>query len=211
MSHFKSPEEIREVMGGFFETFTRIEPLVRELTGRAPLVLKLELWEPELKLEIDLAQMPLKLEFGSEAQGTVGMRGPADRFHELLLGAFPLAVGINRKILTVRGSTARLMQAVPLFYLAPRLYPLYLESVNRSDLIVTGVRAPLHLDEKTEGPMNWIISRIAYLGGYAIGFIKRRISPGLDIFAALESLGKGLARANPQPRANCPDHSTVNE
>ena len=195
MAYFTGIEDVNKVIGGFLRRFPSLDPLLKELTGHAPMLLKLELAEPELSAEINLARSPLEVRIGSDAGGTVGMSSTSDNFHRLLLGLFPLAVGINRKKIVVRGSIAKLMKAVPMFYVAPSIYPFYLESIGRADLLIDGERLPLHEKIKTEDTMTKIISILAFVIGYALGFIKKHLAPNLDILTTLESMGLGLLKA----------------
>lgn len=189
------PEGLDSAIGSFLGYLPRLDPVIKEVTGRTALVMKLELSDPALSAEIDLSETPLTVRLGSDAAGTVGMKATAADFHQVLLGRLPVAIGVNRRVLLVRGSMARLMKAVPLFYVVPYIYPQYLEKIGRSDLVTAGAIAPLHADQPVEGTMNKIVSLIAFVAGYALGVIKK-LSPGLDILAALESLGKGLVRAS---------------
>ena len=199
MSLFASEAEARQVIGGFLERFPGLDPVLREVTGHVPLVLKLELHSPKLIAEIDLTKRPLQIAYDTTSQGTVAMEGPAGNFHRLLLGLDPLGVCIDHKKLLVRGSTAKLIKAVPLFYVAPALYPFHLDAIGRKDLILAGERPALHGPFEMEDKMNLIVTKLSYVVGYALGMIKTKLSPGLDIFAALESLGKGLAGSGATP------------
>jgi len=206
MGYFKDANELDEIVGGFLRKFPKIDPVLKSASDYTPMMLKLELTEPELTAEIDLVPSPLEIRFGSNAFGTIGMSGPADNFHELLQGYLSMAIAINEKRLMVRGSMAKLMKAVPLFYISPAIYPFYLESIGRSDLLLKGSRPLLHTAIPREDKMTKIIAVLAYLVGYALGFVKARIAPKLDIVDTLESMGKGLlkgsgkAPAEPQNR-----------
>jgi len=191
MSKFADEKEIRQVLGGFFERFSGLDPIIREAVGRQPLVLKLELVDPALSVRIDITRSPLLVSFDSDDLGTVGMSAKADEFHDLLLGSYSLAEGINNKRLVVRGATAKLMKAVPLFFLAPHLYPFYLESIGRSDLLGRGKLPLLHGERAMEDIMTKLMSIIAYPVGLVLGLVKR-VAPGLDVVAVLESMGSGL-------------------
>ena len=197
MARFATSQELDQVIGGFLRRLPRLDPILREITDHSPLLLKLELKDPPLAAEIDLTATPLVIRMETSAVGTVGMAGRADDFQRVLLGLLPVAKGINEKKLLARGSTAKLMKAVPLFYVVPYIYPSYLESIGRADLIEMGEYPPLHADQPVEGIMNQIVAAMAYGAGYLMGFIKQRIAPHLDILAALEAMGQGLRKAAP--------------
>jgi len=197
MAGLANSQELDLVIGGFLRRLPRLDPIIREITEGTPLLLKLELKDPPLAAEIDLTCTPLVIRTDSTAAGTVGMAGRSEDFQRVLLGLLPVAKGINEKKLLARGSTALLMKAVPLFYVVPYIYPSYLESIGRADLIEAGEYPPLHADQPVEGIMNQIISALAYGAGYLMGFIKKRIAPRLDILAALEAMGQGLRKAGP--------------
>jgi hypothetical protein len=193
--YFKNGEEVDLVIGGFLRIFPRLDPLLREITGQILLLLKLELSKPELLAEIDFTKNPLEVRFGTGTDGTVGMACTADDFHLVLLGLLPIGTGVNHARLLMRGSTARMMDVVPLFYVAPAVYPFYLESIGRADLIIEQDRPPLHGRRDPEDAMTKIVSVLAYTAGYALGLIKSNIAPRLDIVTALEAMGKGLLKS----------------
>jgi hypothetical protein len=148
-----------------------------------------------MSAEIDFEKSPMQLRFGTNADGTIGMACSADDFHRLLLGLLPIGVGVNHKRLFLRGSVAKLMSAVPLFYVAPAVYPFYLESIGRRDLILNEKLPPLHGESETEDGMNRIIAKLAFAAGYALGLLKSKISPRVNVIAALEAMGQGLLRS----------------
>jgi len=200
MAYFSSSEDVDRVIGGFLRSFPRLEPLLREAVGHQPMNLKLELSDPEFSAEIDFTKYPLELRFNTSADGSIGMACSADDFHRVLLGMLPIGIGIDRKKLLMRHSIAKLISAVPLFYLAPSIYPFFLESIGRSDLIVAGERPALHGKREMEDSMTKIVSGLAYLAGWGLGFFKAHVAPGLDIITALESMGNGLLKATPKNR-----------
>jgi hypothetical protein len=200
MTRFNSVAEADQVIGGFLRELPRLDPLIREIVQHNPLVMKLELSDPPLDAELDLTCTPLAVRMDSSASGAVGLAGSCSDFLRVLLGQLPVAVGINRKKLLVRGSTAKMMKVVSLFYMVPYIYPSYLESIGRADLLEPGERPPLHGERPLEGTMNKIISALAYLAGYGLGLLKRNLTPRLDILAALEAMGQGLSRAAGQPK-----------
>jgi hypothetical protein len=51
-----------------------------------------------------------------------------------------------------------------------------------------------------EDVMTKMVSGIAYLAGWALGFLKAHVTPGLDIVTALEAMGNGLLKATPQKK-----------
>ena len=195
MTCFRNAQEVRTVIGGFLERFPALDPILRQALRGERMVMKVELTDPEFRAEIDSTCDPLAVRLDSTTDGTIGMSGPADHFHLLLLGRLSMAVAINHKKLLVRGSTAKLMNSAPLFYLAPYLYPFYLASLGRSDLIANGPRPVLHLAPIKEDPMTWIVNRLAWLSGYALGLVKKHLAPTLDVVTTLESLGQGMERA----------------
>jgi len=197
MAYFRDAQEADLVIGGFLRTFPRMDPLMREAVGQKKMVLKLELADPNLLAEIDFRQFPVEVRFGTNPEGTIAMTASADHFHQLLLGILPIGPAVNNKQILLRGSVANLMAGVPLFYLAPAIYPFFLESIGRKDLILPGPRPRLHGEIRSEDTMTRIVSVLAFLAGYSLGFLKKHLAPKLDLVAALESMGKGLLSATP--------------
>lgn len=198
MSYFKSQQELEQVIGGFLRIFPKMEPLMREAIGHKKMALKLELSDPDLTAEIDFTRSPLEIRFKTKAEGAIALTTTADHFHRLLLGILPIGPGVNHKQILIRGSVANLMSGVALFYLAPTIYPFFLESIGRKDLILPGKRPPLHGEKILEDKMTKIVSPLAFLLGYALGLLKKHLAKNLDIVAALESMGKGLISATGQ-------------
>ncbi len=181
----------REVLGGFFERLPALDPLVRTLIGDDPVTLKVELRDPALRVALDLGAHPLAIRFDTAEAGTVGLAATADDFHALLGGALGMGAAITRKRVVVRGSTARLMRVMPLFFVAPYLYHQHLAALGRDDLAPRAVAPPAASPEE---PMNTLVSRLAWAAGYALGLLQTRVRD-LDLLGALAALGRGLERA----------------
>ncbi len=195
MTCFKDSREVEQVIGGFLQAFPRLEPLLREVISHKRMILKLELSDPDLNAEIDFTKSPLEVRLNATGDGTVAMTISSDHFHQLLLGLLPIGVGVNHRKLILRGSTANYALALPLFYVAPSIYPFYLEAIGRSDLVAPGDRPLLHGEKISEDTMTRIVSALAFLVGFSLGFLKKHLAKKLDIIAALEAMGKGLSRA----------------
>lgn len=186
------------IIGGFLSRLPALDPLVRALVGDEPMVLVLELRDPPLRVAIDLGAHPLRVTFGSTASGTVALSATADDFHAVLLGTLPIGAGITQKRLVTRGSTARMMRVMPVFFVAPVLYAEHLEAIGREDLLAAA-KAPPASALTPEEPMNAVVNRLAWAAGFALGMLKRRVAKDLDILAAVEAMGRGLQRARPAP------------
>ncbi len=195
MAYFRDSAEITSTIGGFLQTFPRLEPLMREAVGHKPMVLKLELSAPEFSAEVDFRAKPLSVRLGAGGDGTIAMTTSADHFHQILLGMLAIGPAVNNKQILLRGAVANLMSGVPLFYLAPGIYPFYLESIGRADLVLPGPRPMLHGETISEDTMTRLVSGIAFLAGFSLGLLKRTLAPRLNLIAALEAMGKGLLSA----------------
>lgn len=200
------PIVARAVLGGFFERLPALDPLVRQLVGDDPVVLKVELREPALRIAVDLGAHPLAIRFDTAEAGTVALAATAADFNAVLGGALTMGAAITRKRVVVRGSAARLMRVMPLFFVAPHLYAQHLAALGRDDL------APPALAPSTaaapEEPMNALVSRLAYAAGFALGLLKTRLVRDLDVLGALEALGRGLQRARGAPPRSGPGPAT---
>jgi hypothetical protein len=198
---FADASAARAVVGGFLERLPSLDPLVRELVGDEPMVLKLELREPPLTVALDLGARPLAVRFDTAEAGTVALCAKADDLHALLAGAISVGGAITRKRVVVRGSAARLMRAMPFFFLAPYLYPQHLADLGRDDLLPAApaatTPAAAAAAATTEAPVNSLVSRLAYAAGFALGLLKTRFVRDLDVLGALAALGRGLERARP--------------
>jgi len=206
MASFANGKELDLVVGGFMRSLTRMDPIIREVTGHFPLKMKIELWEPELIIGMDLDANPMKITSGKDVAGEAAMSGPADVFHDLLLGMVPLGAAVNRKMILLRGPMSHLTAGAPMFFVSPYIYPFYLESIGRADLVAPGTIPLLHGENSKEGVMNTIVSKVAYISGMGLGFLKSKIAKDLDILAALEQMGKGLAKTSGNPENQSQDH-----
>jgi hypothetical protein len=182
----------RAVLVGFLERLPELDPLVRQLVGDEPMVLKLELREPLLTVALDLGAHPLAVRVGTAEAGTVALCATADDLHALLAGAITVGAAITRKRVVARGSAARLMRVMPFFFLAPDLYPQHLVALGRDDLLPMAAPATAATPEE---PVNSLVSRLAYAAGFALGLVKTRLVRDLDVLGALAALGRGLERA----------------
>ena len=202
MSLFADAAAARAVLGGFFERLPALDPLVRTLVGDDPVVLKVELRDPVLRVAVDLGAHPLAIRFDGAEAGTVAIAATADDFHALLGGALGMGAAITRKRVVARGSAARLMRVMPLFFVAPFLYSQHLAALGRDDL---APQAPAPSPAvASEEPVNALVSRLAWAAGFALGLLKTRLVRDLDVLGALAALGRGLERARAAPSRSDP-------
>jgi hypothetical protein len=204
---FADAAEARAVLGSFLERLPALDPLVRELIGRGGEVgvLKLEVRDPAFSAVVDLGAHPLVVRFDTGEAGAVALVATAADLHAVLCGTVTVGAAITRKRVLVRGSAARLMRAMPIFLLAPYLYPQHLAALGRTDLLppaappcasTTPAAAP-PAATTMEAPVNALVSRLAYVAGLALGLLKTRLVRDLDLLGALAALGRGLERARP--------------
>jgi len=76
------------------------------------------------------------------------------------------------------------------------VYRFWLESIGRQDLVTFGKGPALHGPSDREGFMYRIVTGLAYLVGYCLGFLKAHVSPSLNIGSALEAMSNGLLKAS---------------
>jgi hypothetical protein len=186
MSDTKNKTDLEDVLEGFFLRLPTIDPLIKELLENDDSVLKLELVNPRFDIALDFAKTPLEVRPNSDAFGTIGIGAEADVFHELLLGRLEIAKALSHRKLIIRGALSRLMKTTALLLLTPYVYPLYLKSAGREDLISDSgerVRQP-PID-----PGGWIgklTLKIMVSVGYLIGVRGASGQSQLDVFKLLE-------------------------
>lgn len=189
MSHSQNKEDLVEVVKGFFSRLPAIDPLIKELVEHDDSLLKIELQNPRLDIGLDFAKTPLEVNLKSDAFGTIGMGADATVFHELLLGHLGIARALSHRKLIIRGALSRLMKITALMALTPYIYPLYLRSMGREDLIVDSDECVSRIALNPGGWTGTIMLKLMAAAGYLIGIRNAKGESQLDFFKLLEKWG----------------------
>ncbi|MBN2078061.1 MAG: hypothetical protein JW838_03790 [Spirochaetes bacterium] len=153
MRNFNSAEELKQVLGGFFQHVVRkglveddpvVGPPARDLND-TNLVVHFAMRDPDLLIIIDCEERPIRVGFGDEIPKT-----PTATFyvtaldgHRFWLGDLNIPNALLRKRVVLKGPVNRLLKVLPI---ARRCFPIY-----RNYLAENG-HADFQLDrEKGEG------------------------------------------------------------
>jgi hypothetical protein len=212
--------ETTDIVSSFFTRLECIEEIVRVFMGHARLSTLLTFrGTPEKRVLMDFARSPARVSVvnGSKpANVLVTVKGEV--MHEILLGRMPPGVALGRRELLLKGKVSDLARIIPLFDIAPVLYREHLSDVGHpegarragtpaavegtmSDQIVSG--APIGLVELSGGERlaATVMSKLAYLMGYAVGLLRYRLFKKLNLFEVLSAMARGLAAADPTRKA----------
>jgi hypothetical protein len=194
MSDSRNATDLAEVIKDFFSRLSAIDPLIKELLEYDDSLLKVELRNPRLDIALDFAKTPLEVHPNSDAFGTIGMGAEVGVFHELLLGHLGIARALSHRKLIIRGALSRLMKITTLMALTPDVYPLYLRSVGREDLITESDECVTQVTFDTSGWIGKLTLKLMVSVGYLIGMRNANGQSPMDVFELLEKWGGFLIK-----------------
>lgn len=131
MKRFESSEQLKKVLGGFFEDFSkRMQTGDPAVMGPAQdlnatrLVVHFELKDPDLRIVIDCEEKPIHISYGSEnpKPPTAVFYVSADAGHRFWLGGLNLPNALLKKQVVLKGPVGRLLKVLPI---TKKVYPLY--------------------------------------------------------------------------------------
>lgn len=131
MRDFETSEELRDVLGGFFEYFVErmkegdhafLEP--GEALNDTNLVVHFELKDPDLRIVIDCEEKPIAVSFGDDnpKPPVATFYVSADAGHRFWLGGLNLPNALIKKQVVLKGPVHRLLKLLPI---TKKVYPLY--------------------------------------------------------------------------------------
>lgn len=131
MKKFESSGQLKEVLGGFFEDFSKRtqqgDPAVigpGEALNATKLVVHFELRDPDLRIVIDCDETPIHVSYGDEnpKAPTAVFYVSAEAGHRFWLGGLNLPNALIRKQVVLKGPVGRLLKVLPI---TKKVYPLY--------------------------------------------------------------------------------------
>lgn len=131
MKQFESSEQLKQVLGGFFEDFSRRmqagDPSVREPgedLNATNLVVHFELKDPDLRIIIDCEEKPIHVSYDSDnpKSPTAVFYVSAEAGHRFWLGGLNLPNALIKKQVVLKGPVGRLLKVLPI---TKKIYPLY--------------------------------------------------------------------------------------
>ncbi len=214
------PVPTPEVIASFFHRLTSIDRVARVIVHESRLSARLTFrGERNRSVRLDFTEGPLQV-VDDDAQvrrGHVDMVMDASVCHDVLLGRLRPGEALGRRQMLLRGSASQLARFIPLFDFAPALYGEHLADLGWPGFERRSRWAPLREnDMTTSGPYAHpalaadrspaqqmacrTVESIAYGLGYAVGALRRRIIPNLDLFDVVASASRGMRDALPEGR-----------
>lgn len=136
MPVFHSPEQLQEVIGGFFKELTQKDAIAQKLLD-SKIVIRFNYSEPDLSIIADCTGDAVALTFNNqELPVEVDMWMKADVAHEFWHGKLNLMMALTRKQMTAKGPIPKIMKLLPAIQPAYAMYPMYLEQIGHSDKIM---------------------------------------------------------------------------
>lgn len=135
MAFFRTAEELKQILGGFFKELTEVESIRTSLLKSA-MVIKFNYNEPDASITIDSRNNAVNFLFDSaEPKPDVEMKMKAEVAHQFWLGKVNLPMALARRQIIAKGQIPKVLKLLPIVKPAYRLYPEYLA---RHGVSVTG-------------------------------------------------------------------------
>jgi hypothetical protein len=134
--YFKDSEELKKILGGFFEKAAADKDLAKEF-AKSKLLIRFNYTEPELSITLDMTdgENIVVTYNGNEKVPEVDMSMKADTAHKFWLGKLNLTMAITRKLMIVKGPVPKVLAFIPVLKPAYQMYKDYLKEIGREDLI----------------------------------------------------------------------------
>lgn len=130
MSFFNSSDNLKEVLGGFFEELVQDQKIKKSLI-KSSLVIKFIYEKPGLTITIDSRNGDIKFYYNAdEPKADVSMRMKAEVAHKFWLGKVNLAMALARRQIVAKGQIPKVLKLLPVIKPAYKLYPEYLKANN---------------------------------------------------------------------------------
>ncbi|MBI2092860.1 MAG: hypothetical protein HYY43_01960 [Deltaproteobacteria bacterium] len=126
MPHFKSSEELKKILGGFFNILVSDEKIGTKLK-ESKLIIKFNYRHPDLSITVNCALPNAPITYNdSETKPEVEMFMDADTAHKFWLGEVNLVMAIARRQMAVKGPIPRILKLLPVIKPAYKMYKSYL-------------------------------------------------------------------------------------
>ncbi|PMP67632.1 MAG: hypothetical protein C0189_02695 [Caldisericum exile] len=136
---FRDPEELKQVLGGFFEKVSQDKEFAKKF-AQSKILIRFNYSEPELSITLDMTdgENIIVTYNDKEKRSEVDMDMKADIAHKFWLGKLNLTMAITRKMMIVRGPVPRVLAFIPVLAPTYQMYKDYLKEIGREDLIEVG-------------------------------------------------------------------------
>lgn len=127
MSVFKSSNQLKEVLGGFFKKLTD-DPKIGPKLLESKLVIQFYYREPEGIITVDLSGKKAVVTFDDDKKkGDIQIRMKGDTAHRFWLGDLNVIIAMAKRDITTKGPISKLLQLIPIMKPAFQLYAKYIK------------------------------------------------------------------------------------
>lgn len=127
MPAFSSAEQLKKVLGGFFEVLAT-DPVVAPKLMASKLIVKFNYREPDAAITIDMSGDKAVFTFDdNEKKPIVEMNMKADTAHRFWQGNVNLIIALARREITAKGPVPQILKLLPIIKPAYKLYPEYIK------------------------------------------------------------------------------------
>ncbi len=135
MATFENSEQLRQVLGGFFEYLQTVQEMAQKLLA-SKMVLRFTYSEPDLSITIDLTGPEGIITYNDTSKTpAVEMSMKADVAHRFWFGKVNLIMALARREMVAKGPIPKILKLLPVIKPAYELYPKYLQEKGFSSLI----------------------------------------------------------------------------
>jgi hypothetical protein len=128
MSTFQSSEQLKTILGGFFENLAS-DPQIGPMLLKSKLIIKFNYREPDASITIDLKGDRAVFTFDdNEKKPIVEMGMKADTAHKFWMGNVNLVIALARREITAKGPIPSILKLLPIIKPAYKLYPDYIKN-----------------------------------------------------------------------------------
>lgn len=126
MPVFKSSEDLKNKLGGFFSVLTK-DPVIGKKFKDSKLIIKFNYKNPELTITANCSLPEIELTFNdSTTKPEVEMFMDADTAHKFWMGEVNLVMAIARRQMVVKGPIPRILKLLPVIKPAYVMYKEYI-------------------------------------------------------------------------------------
>lgn len=128
MAVFQNAEQLKEILGTFFETLAADEKIKASLLA-AHLVIRFVYRDPDASVTIVATGDPIQiLRDDTNHKPDVEMTMKADIAHQFWLGKVNLPIALTRRQIVAKGPIPKILKLLPVIKPAYALYPSFLKS-----------------------------------------------------------------------------------
>ena len=127
MSAFQSADQLKKVLGNFFELLAA-DPVIGPKLLESKLIIKFNYREPDASITIDISGEKAVFTYDDAVKKPiVEMSMKADTAHKFWMGDVNLIVALARREITAKGPIPKILKLLPIIKPAYKLYPDYIK------------------------------------------------------------------------------------